>query len=47
MLSATFSKKLEELRGVGDLEKKKKGMKMTTATGLSFTELLESDDSDT
>ncbi len=47
LLSATFGKKLDELRGVGDLEKKKRGKKMTTAPGLSFTEQLESDDSDT
>jgi hypothetical protein len=46
LLSATFGEKLEELRGVDDLEKKKRG-KMTTAPGLSFTEQLESDDSDT
>ncbi len=47
MLSTTFSENLEELRGVGDLEKKKRGKKMTTGPGLSFTEQLESDDSDT
>ncbi len=46
LLSATFGEKLEELRAVGDLEKKKRGKKMTTASGLSFTELLESDGSD-
>jgi hypothetical protein len=46
LLSATFGEKLEELRGVGDLEKKKRGKKVTTAPGLSFTEQLESDDSE-
>jgi hypothetical protein len=46
LLSASFGEKLEELRGVGDLEKKKRGKKVTTAPGLSFTEQLESDDSE-
>jgi hypothetical protein len=45
LLSASFGEKLEKLRGVGDLEKKKRGKKVTTAPGLSFTEQLESDDS--
>ncbi len=45
LLSTTFGEKLEELRGVGDLEKKR-GKKITTAPGLSFTEQLESDDSE-
>ncbi len=43
MLSTTFSENLEELRGVSDLEKKKRGKKMTTGPSLSFTEHLESD----
>jgi hypothetical protein len=50
LLSATFGEKLEELRGVSDLEKKKRGKKVTTAFFLSFflsfTEQLESDDSE-
>jgi hypothetical protein len=46
LLSTTFGEKLEELRGVDDLKKKKRGKKITTAPGLSFTEQLESDDSE-
>jgi len=46
LLSETFGERLEELRGVGDLEKKKRGKKVTTAPCLSYTEQLESDDSE-
>jgi hypothetical protein len=46
MLNAAFGDKLEELRGVGPVEKKKRGKKVATAPGLSFTEQLEEEDSE-
>ena len=41
MLNATFGDKLEELRGVGPMEKKKRGKKVTTAPGMDYTEQLD------